>query len=227
MSLHKKLTGADLHAPSNQQVENTTGSTIASLRAVTFSGVGVYPKITPISSLNEVVRGVTSSAIAHSSVGYITCLGFLFNVNTNAYNINDKLYASIGGALSTIPFGLPVAYVLKKDAVHGILYVSNTGVSVDDVANAGFPADAELEMTWAVQFPIPYKEFSYNVTGDIVDYNVYADDTKAIQVFNKHFSYDLNGNLIQIVTTNLITTQSKTKDITYDLDGEMISMKES
>lgn len=134
MSLHRKLTGADLHAPSNQQIENTSGSTIPALYAVTFSGTGVYPKIVPVTSINDAVRGVTPVALADGECGYITCLGFINNVNTSAYNVGDKLYASAGGALSTTVFGLPIAYVMKKDATTGILYVTNTGVSAPDLS---------------------------------------------------------------------------------------------
>lgn len=224
---HSRLKGSDLHAPSNEMVENTGGASIPKMRAVKYVGVGILPKIEPISSIGDVVRGLTQTDIADGSSGFITCLGFMFNVNTSAYNVGDKLYTTIGGSLSTSQLGLPVATVLKKDSSVGVLYVSNTGVSVDDISSASFPPDAELEMTWAVAYPTPYKEFSYNPTGDIVDFNVYADNTKAIQVFNKHFGYDVNGNLTTITTTNLLTSQSKTKVLAYDVDGEMISMTES
>lgn len=224
---HASLRGSDLHSPTNELVENFTGSSIAALVCVKYVGIGVYPRIAAATAANDVIRGITNTAISNTASGVITSLGFLFNVNTQSFNVGDKLYSSLTGALSLTPFGLPVAYVLKKHASEGVLYVANTGVSIDDVSAAGFPTDAELEMTWAVAFPKPYKEFSYNLTGDIVDFDVYANDTKAVHVFNKHFTYDLSGNLIQIVTTNLITSESKTKDIDYDLAGEMISMTES
>jgi hypothetical protein len=225
---HSVLRGSDLHSPSNELVENNTGSVISKFKAVKFASIGMaYPEISLANGGIDVIRGITQTDIANGGVGYITALGFLNNVNTSSWAVGTKLYAGIGGVLTTSVIGLPVAYVLKQDASNGTVYVANTGVSVDDVSAASFPADAELEMTWAVAYPTPYKEFSYNVTGDIVDYNVYADNTKAIQIFNKHFSYNLGGNLTQIVTTNLLTLQSKTKAIAYDLDGEMISMTES
>lgn len=224
---HSTLRGSDLHSPTNELVENSTGATIPALTVVHFVGHGTYPRVHPATSISDVVRGITNTAIPHNGNGIITSLGFMFGLNTQAYSVGQKLYSSVTGALSTTAFGLPVAYVLKKDTTQGVIYVANTGVSVDDVSAAGFPPDAELEMTWAVAYPKPYKEFTYNLTGDIVDYDVYADDTKAIHVFNKSFTYDIGGNLIQIVTTNLITGQSKTKDIAYDLTGEMISMTES
>ena len=224
---HSRLKAQDLHAPSNELVENTSGSSILKMRVVRFTGIGVLPKIEVISSITDVSRGITQTDIANGANGMVTSLGFMNGVNTNSFNVGDKLYASIGGSLSLVALGLPVAYVLKKDAVNGVLYVTNTGVSIDDVSAAGFPPDAELEMTWAVAYPTPYKEFSYNITGDIVDFNVYADDTKAIQVFNKNFSYDITGNLTTIITTNLLTSASKTKVIAYDGNGQMISMTES
>lgn len=226
MSFHRNLRGQDLHSPSSELVENNTGSTILKLHVVKFVGVGTYPQIQPVST-GDVVRGVTQADVLTGQNTYITSLGFMFAQNTNAWNVGNKLYAGAGGSLSLTMSGLPVAYVLKKDPVNGILYIANTGVSNDDVVAAGFPASAELEMTWAVAYPVTYKEFVYNGTGDIVDYNVYSDNTKTLQVFNKHFSYDISGNLTVIVTTNLITSAAKTKTLAYDLAGEMISMTES
>jgi len=227
MSQHKQLRGTDLHAPSNELVENTSGSNISALTVVMFSGLGVYPKITPVSAPAQVIRGITAAAIPNGGQGYITALGLMLNINTNSYNVGDKLYAGAGGALSLAAAGLPVAYVLRKDVTFGALYVANTGVSPDDIAAAGFPAEAELEMLFLVVYPRPYKEFVYNGTGDIVDYNVYADNTKVIQLFNKHFAYDVGGNLITVATTNVITSLSKTRTISYDVNGEMVSMQET
>ena len=225
--MHRNLRGTDLHSPTNELVENTTGSSISALKVVKYTGVGVYPKIEPVSSSNEIARGITQSAINDGGTGYITCLGFMFGVNTNSYNVGDKLYASAGGSLTTAAAGLPVAYVLKKDPVNGILYVANTGVSTDDIAAASFPPQAQIRLMWSVAYPFAYSEYVYNGTGDIVDFNVWSDNTKTLQLFNKHFVHLPNGDLTQIVTTFYLTGDTLTRDLVYDGNGQMISTQDS
>jgi hypothetical protein len=228
MSIHSKLKGRDLHSPSNEIVENNSGALISKMRCVTFNSIGTnYPQVTLAVGNTDIVRGIAQTDIANGQVGVITSLGFLNYIDTSAWASGTKLYCSITGTLTTVVNGLPVGVVLKQDAVNGSMYVDNTGVTQNDVAALTFPPDAELEMLWSLAYPTPYKEYVYNITGDIVDFNVYADNTKVIQVFNKNFSYLPNGNLQQITTTNTLTMISKTKIFTYNLTGEMISSQEA
>jgi hypothetical protein len=225
--MHKKLTGTDLHAPSNNLVENQTGVTIAAIRAVKFVGAGVYPRIELTNNSSDVVRGITQAEITNGAIGYITSLGLMYNVNTAAYSVGTKLYAGASGVLTNMASGLPVAYVLKSNATTGILYVANTGVTSDDIAATSFPTQAQIRLMWSIAYPFAYAEYSYNGTGDIVDYNIWSDNTKTIHVFNKHFSYLPNGDLTQIFTTFYLTGDTLTRDITYDLNGQMINTQDS
>ena len=228
MSLHKKLTGRDLHSPSNEQVENNSGSTINAMTCVNFSAMGsIYPSITPAVGGTDLVRGITQSDILNGSTGVITSLGLMTGINTSSWAPGTKLYCGFTGNLTSSPIGLPVGVVLKQNATTGVMYVDNTGITQNDLLTVSFPPDAELEFMWSVTYPKPYKEFSYNGTGDIVNFDIYDTPAKAVHVFNKSFTYDGSGNLIQIVTTNLLTLLTKTRVIEYDGNGEMISETES
>ena len=80
MAFHAQLNGADLHAPTNQQVENDTGSTIPVLMAVTYNGIGTnFPSIVLANGATDRVRGVTQTAIlgvGPNNTGFVTALGF-------------------------------------------------------------------------------------------------------------------------------------------------------
>jgi len=226
--LHKKLRAGDLHSPSNELVENNTISTITKLTCVTFTAIGtIYPAIAPAVGSVDAVRGIVQADIVSGSTGYVTSLGLMTDINTISWAPGTKLYCSALGALTIAPIGLPVGVVLKQHATTGVMYVDNTGIVQNDLLSISFPPDAELEFMWSVTYPKPYKEFSYNGTGDIVNFDIYDTPTKIIHIFNKNFSYDLSGNLVQIVTTNLLTALTKTRTIAYDINGEMTSETET
>lgn len=227
MSQHRKLQGPDLHAPSNEQVENNTGSLLAKLSCVTFSAMGtLFPAATLAVGGVDPVRGIVQADISNGGIGFVTCIGFLVGVNTNIWNPGTKLYCSATGTLTTIATGLPVATVLRKSLTAGVLYVDNTGITQNDLLGVTFPADAELEFMWALAYPKPHKEFTYNVTGDIINFDVYDTPAKVVHIFSKTFSYNVGGNLTTIVSTNLITGLTKTRTIAYDVNGQMISETE-
>jgi hypothetical protein len=225
---HNKLQGSDLHAPTNEIVENNTGSLITKLSCTTFDSIGnLYPQIRLASGGIDTVRGIVQADIGSSSTGYITCLGFLANCNTNLWNPGTRLYCDPVGQLSTSILGLPVCVVLKKSATAGVIYAVNTGVKQDDLLGVTFPPNAELEFLFALAYPNTFREFSYGPNDDVVDFDVYESSAKLVHIFNKHFSYDVNLNLSTIVTTNLLSGLSKTRTITYGPNGNMISTEDS
>lgn len=132
MSFHKNLRGSDLHAPTNELVENNTAGILTALTVVKFNGYGsVFPQVEKQSLADDPVCGVVQADIAVGGAGYVTSLGLLISVNTNAWTVNTILYGSATGALSTTPFGPSVAIVMRQDAVNGVLYVFNTLGQVD------------------------------------------------------------------------------------------------
>jgi hypothetical protein len=133
---HNQLVGNDLHAPTNQQVENDTGTAINVLMAVTYNGIGTsYPSIVLANGAVDRVRGITQTIIDPSGgTGFITSLGFLIGnvaapIDTSSWSEGTILYASTAGVLQTTPNGPPVATVYLSDAVNGVMYVENSYVA--------------------------------------------------------------------------------------------------
>lgn len=133
---HKNLRGRDLHSPSNELVENNTGSTISALKCVTITSLGTqYPQIA-VANLTTIVYGLVQADIATGSTGYITCIGVMNNQNTSTWAPGTKLYCDSSGNLSNILIGLPIALVLKQDPVNGMLFVNTQGITQSDLTAA-------------------------------------------------------------------------------------------
>ena len=125
MSFHKNLRGRDLHAPSSELVENNTGSTLTKLSVVDLNGMGtVYPQI-KIGNPSVLPNfGVVQEDILTGKYGYITCLGFMFEVDTSLWPVGTILYSSALGQLQSTINGSPIAIVVKQDATYGVLYIT-------------------------------------------------------------------------------------------------------
>lgn len=124
MGFHKNLRGLDLHAPTNELVENNSGADIAALSVVTLDNMGnVYPQVILAQTTLKHNFGVAGNTIIDGSNGYVTTLGFLPNIDTSPWTEGTILYSSLSGQLSSAIFGKPVALVVKQDSVYGELYV--------------------------------------------------------------------------------------------------------
>lgn len=124
MSAHKNLRGSDLHAPSNELIENGSGSSLQALRVVRLDGMGtVYPKVQVADPAIYENFGIVHSEIKPGKAGYICAFGFMFEVDTSAWTVGSMLYADSSGNLSLTPVGGIVARVVKQDPDFGILYV--------------------------------------------------------------------------------------------------------
>lgn len=126
MSSHKNLRGLDLHAPSNELVENQSGSTLTKLKVVRLDGMGtIYPKVVLANPGGFPNFGIVAYDILPGKVGYVTCYGFLFEVDTSAWPVGTELYADSSGNLTTIIAGGVVGTVVKQDADFGVIYVTS------------------------------------------------------------------------------------------------------
>ena len=112
------------------EVTNNSGSSIAKGDPVYVSGYGTSkPAVAKCDSDDLTtfpVLGLATTAISNSSDGIVLLSGVFSNINTNAYNVGNKIYVANGGGLTaTIPAtgsGV-VAVVLKKNSSTGILLV--------------------------------------------------------------------------------------------------------
>lgn len=127
---HSSLQGGDLHAPSNEQVENNTGLTITAGTVVRFNGNGTtYPQIVAITTLNDEIRGVVQADILTGESGYITTLGRM-DLDTSGLSVGN-LYTTAAGALTDSPTSRPMGEILVA-AVAGVIYVGPAGLKGAD-----------------------------------------------------------------------------------------------
>ena len=123
MSYHKNLRGGDLHAPSQELIENNTGTTLTKLKVVTLNGMGtVYPQV-KIATPVDVPFGVVNTDISTGKSGIITCLGFMTEIDTSPWVAGTSLFADISGNLTSTITNEVVGTVIKQDATYGIVYV--------------------------------------------------------------------------------------------------------
>jgi hypothetical protein len=227
--LHKSLRGSDLHAPSNELVENDAGTPIAAFKVVTFTGIGPlgYPAAQLHTSVTQVIRGVTSSVIQSASgqnTGYITALGFMIGtatvpLNTSAWPIGTKLFSDNAGNLSAAPSGMPCATVLKQDATQGVIYIDTVGFTKADFDTLEFPDALSLELAWDINYPSFYTEPTYNPDGTIASSDTWDSSSKIVHVFHKDYTWNLSGQLTKVVVTRVYDGQMLEKDIQYNPDG--------
>lgn len=158
---HNRLRGRDLHAPTNELVENQSGTNIGALKVVYLSGQGnAYPKVALSNPLINTNFGVTYDAIANTKAGSVCAFGFMFEVDTSAWPVFSVLYSDIMGNLSTVQNGPVVAQVIKQDATDGIIYVTTESGSASVLSwrlngNIGLdPAMNFIGTTDAVSFKI-------------------------------------------------------------------------
>lgn len=221
---HKQLRGADLHAPSSELIENNTGATLSILKAVKFNGMGtLYPQIVLADSTTDIIRGITQADIETGTTGYITSLGFLNNVDTHLWSVNSLLYCDDSGNVTNAPNNLPIATVLKQDAVNGIIYVISTGIIKTDLDALTFPDALSLELAWDITHPSFYTEISYDVNGRITNTDVYDTSAKTLHIFNKTFTYT-GALMTKVVITRVYDSKSVEKDITYDGNGKPLTI---
>lgn len=124
MGFHKNLRGPDLHAPSNELIENNSGVDVQSLSVVTLDGAGnIYPQIKIAEPITKHNFGVANGLIQDGSTGYVTTLGLLSDIDTALWAEGSILYSDASGQLSESVYGKPVAIVVKQDALLGQIYV--------------------------------------------------------------------------------------------------------
>ena len=160
------------------KVRNNTGAAITNGQVVRIIGsFGGFPSVDlaiATSKQNANVAGVATEDIADGTEGYITQIGFVNNLDTNAFTQGDLLYVSdtVAGGLTATrpPFAAPVAIVTVSSPTTGQMLVR--GEQSDDVAyraitNSGVLSGGLMSQATATTFDI--------ADGDGVIVNSHAD----------------------------------------------------
>ncbi|CAB4125160.1 hypothetical protein UFOVP53_71 [uncultured Caudovirales phage] len=207
MSNHALLRGSSLHAPSSELVENISGTSILKLKVVSLNGMGtVYPKVTLCNPSINSPFGIAQVTIANTRSGLITCLGFMFSVDTHLWSVDTALYSDSSGNLSTIVNGNPIATVIKTDAVYGVLYVGGLGGTSPIT-----PSIAEYFET--VSKNLKSYPYSLNYTSGVLNSIVYTIDGS--HSITKTFNYTLGTLTSLTLSGDTPTGIFLTKSLTY------------
>jgi len=73
----------------------------------------------------------------------------------------------------------------------------------------------ELELAFKSAHLSNYKEYAYDVGGNLIDIDIYDSSAKALLIFHKDLVYDGNGYLISSVLTRVSDGATLTKTYTY------------
>lgn len=207
MGFHRDLADRDLHAPSNEKVENNSAGTIVKFRAVKFNGFGTaFMQIELGNGATDSIRGITQDNILNTAgfnTGYITALGILTDVDTSGFLVNDVLYAGAGGVLQTAVNGTAVALVLVSHATNGIIYVRvegtpqvGTGIrsKAGNVAAGSFSGTPKkATVTFSTAFPS--SSYAINISGIDARSWTYESKTAAGFIINANAATALTGEV--------------------------------
>lgn len=189
MSFHKDLRGLDLHSPSNELVENTTGSPISILKVIKFTGISANgnPLIASVAAITDLARGVMSETVADTKTGNATTFGFLNEVDTSAFSVGTVLFSDASGDLTATITDIRVGKVLKQDATEGTIYVDlaikQAGVGeTNTVSNIGAGGVGIFKQKTGVDFElkkINAGSTKITITDDTGDNEIDIDVTEA------------------------------------------------
>lgn len=213
-------------------VRNRTGNIIPNGSAVRFAGAEqngqarllVAPFIANGTIPTLYGLGVATEDIANGADGLVTVWGKVRDIDTSAFDVGDVLYVSptVAGALTrtrpTAPNNvIPMAAVLKKDAVSGEIQVRpNYEIQKDygsfysnqnqNIGNANVAANVTFTNTVASQqiVLLNNSQITFRETGFYqmtVDYQLVSTNASAKDVY---FWYATNGNNT-VDTTRIVT----------------------
>ena len=125
-----------------QQVRNSTGSTITKGQVVYISGstgqIGNIILAQANAYTTSQVIGVANQDIANNTNGYVVTQGVVEDVNTNGFTAGNQIYlsASTPGALtqtepSTPNYAVHMGVCLYANSVHGKLWINPINKSID------------------------------------------------------------------------------------------------
>jgi hypothetical protein len=161
------------------------------------------------------VFGVTAEAIDVDQVGRVAVLGLLDGINTNSYNVNDKLYvASSGGLTATIPatdyLTQEVATVVEKSTTTGkILIQIGDNVSTKAVANRIVRRDSTGSIN------------SYNVRIHNSSNSTYSDLYNGSTSVNQEINVPNESGTMALDSTALMLTGNQTASGNKTLSGQL------
>lgn len=208
MGFHADLVGADLHGPSQERVENNTGSTINKLKVVKYNGLGsTYPQITTITATTDVAAGIVTADFLTATNALIQAFGRLNDVDTSSFSVGDQVFSDASGDLTTTNTGIPVGIVLSVNASTGVLFVNIAGkgekgdagssIMATSVANIDDPSTELASVSGSAAGDLG---IVYEINGGSVadEYTLYAWDTESLTANSPYIVSGSGGTWIAI-----------------------------
>jgi hypothetical protein len=125
-------------------VRNNSGATILNGRAVRITGAtGNLPTVGLDNGLGTVI-GVATHDIANNSNGKITTFGIVRELNTSAFSVADRVYASSTGTLTTSLTSSFVGRVLDSHVSQGAILVARPLTTDPDGTTAERPTTVNV-----------------------------------------------------------------------------------
>jgi hypothetical protein len=112
-----------------------------------------------------------------------------------------------------------MAVILTRSAGTGSGSASGGAYTQDD------KLAMELEMAFKAAKLSNYREFAY-ASGDLTTITIYETDAKIVTLFTKGFTYDVNGDLTQLLLTRDTDGAQLLKIFAYT-DGDLTSIEAS
>ena len=213
------------------RVINNTGVTIPDGKAVYISGIDIngVPEISLAKadvSATAISLGLTTTSMDDGEIGIVTQFGFVHDLDTSAFSVNDRVHVSetVAGELQTAEplLNSEIGFVLVSHATEGVILIYNRPVSITK-KHIFFLADYDANyLTYRAKTVAGsgIQRFTFAIPSDFVSLNSInligspnAGAALAARNIDLYSTYGKSGE------ADAAHTQSDTI-ITYDLSGQ-------
>ena len=113
----------------------------------------------------------------------------------------------------------------------GVIVTRHTGTASGSGSSSGVytqleKLSLEMEMGFKAAQLYNYKEFGYTA-GLLTSLDIYQDETKAVKLFGKTFSYNVDSQLSQTYLTRVSDGEALVRFFSYDGEGNLTSIETS
>lgn len=91
---------------------------------------------------------------------------------------------------------------------------------------SALPAALEMELAFKAAHLENHKVLTW-AAGRLTAFDVWETPAMLVKLFHKDFTYDVDGVLTQVVLTRISDGGMLTRDLLYDVDGNLVSMTAS
>jgi hypothetical protein len=113
----------------------------------------------------------------------------------------------------------------------GVIVTRHTGSAGGSGSGGVYTQSEKLSLEMEMEFKAAqlynYKEFGYNAQKLLSTLNIWVDETKAVQLFSKTFTYNNQKLLIQTYLTRISDGEALVRFFSYDVQKNLTSVETS